>query len=119
MINHSCLTHLKNLKAEKERIKKRLKLGHPIHTLMSEHEIILGFLARLERAAKKIQKMRNYRRETKEFEILKDIAEHLIEAELHHKREEEVLFPEIEKRGVLGPPEVMREEHKIFVSEFQ
>jgi DUF438 domain-containing protein len=39
---------------------------------------------------------------------------HLLEAESHHKREEEALFPELEGRGVAGPPKVMRMEHKEF-----
>jgi hemerythrin-like domain-containing protein len=30
----------------------------------------------------------------------------------HHQREEDVLFPELEKRGMYGPPMAMREEHK-------
>jgi len=56
--------------------------------------------------------MEGYPGETGEFRRLKHIAEHLIEAESHHRREEEVLFPELERRGVLGPPQVMRMEHE-------
>lgn len=113
MINHSCLSHLKNFKPKRERLKKKLAHGHPIHTLMLEHEVILSFLDKLKKTNQKIQKMKNYKKEDKSFEVLKDIAEHLIEAEPHHQREEEVLFPEIETRGVFAPPKVMREEHKI------
>ncbi len=40
------------------------------------------------------------------------ITEHLVETERHHEREERVLFPELEKRGIEGPPAVMREEHE-------
>ena len=39
------------------------------------------------------------------------IVEHLIAADAHHKREEKVLFPEIEKHGIIGPSEAMRGEH--------
>lgn len=87
-----------------------LKPGHPIDTLMKEHEKILEFLDRLEKVNQIIQKMKIFKMQ-KEFTELKDIAEHLISAEPHHKREEEVLFPELEKRGVFGPPEMMRLEH--------
>jgi DUF438 domain-containing protein len=90
--------------------KINLRPGHPIHTLMAEHEIILGFLDRLEKVNLVIQKISDFK-EQKELEELVNIAEHLVEAEPHHKREEEVLFPEMEKRGVFGPPEMMRLEH--------
>ena len=43
--------------------------------------------------------------------MLSHIVEHLIAADAHHKREEKVLFPEIEKHGIIGPSEVMRGEH--------
>jgi DUF438 domain-containing protein len=112
MANHFCLEHLKKLNKNHNKIKNSLKPGHPIYTLMSEHEVILSFLEKLEKTNEKIQKMKNSK-EKKFFEILKDVAEHLIEAEPHHEREEKVLFPEVEKRGIFGPPEVMRKEHKI------
>jgi DUF438 domain-containing protein len=35
----------------------------------------------------------------------------LLDAEPHHQREEQALFPELERRGVTGPPRIMRLEH--------
>ena len=87
-----------------------LQPGHPIHTLISEHEVILGFLDKLEKVNQIIQGRTDFKNQ-KEFNELKHIAEHLIDAEPHHKREEEVLFPEIEQRGIFGPAEMMRLEH--------
>jgi hypothetical protein len=86
-----------------------LKPDHPLYTLISEREIILGFLDKLEKLKEKIEK-ENF--DEKDLKELKDISHHLIEAEPHHQREERVLFPEIEKRGILGPTEVMRQEHE-------
>lgn len=85
-----------------------LKPGHPIHTLMSEYEIISEFLDKLEKINNSVQKIKNYDTQNQKFSQLTDIAEHLIKAEPHHQREEKVLFPELEERGVFGPPEVMR-----------
>jgi len=87
-----------------------LQPGHPIHTFVAEHEAILGFLDKLEKVNQIIQGITDFKNQ-KEFNELKHIAEHLIGAEPHHKREEEVLFPELEQRGVLGSPEMMRFEH--------
>ena len=89
----------------------KLKPGHVIHTMEEEHERILGFLDELEKINQRIQEESKYNENNGDFEKLKNIAEHLVGAEPHHQREEEVLFPEIEKRGVSCPPEVMRREH--------
>ena len=91
--------------------KENLKTGHPIHTLIAEHEIILGFLDKLEEMNKSIQEEKSYDNQNKKFSQLTNLVKHLIEAEPHHKREEEVLFPEMEQHGVFGPPEMMRLEH--------
>lgn len=91
---------------------ENLESGHIIHTLMAEHDRILGFLKELGRTNQTIQNMVSLDKAKKESKELLDIAKHLIEAESHHQREEEVLFPELEKREILGPPEMMRMEHK-------
>jgi len=91
--------------------KTTLKPGHVIHTMMSEHEKILGFLDELEKINQKIQKMEAYK-EGIEFQRLKNITHHLIEADSHHQREETVLFPELRKRGFSCGPDMMEIEHK-------
>jgi len=35
----------------------------------------------------------------------------LIEAENHHRREEEVLFPKLIEHGIVEPPEIMKMDH--------
>lgn len=76
--------------------------------------MILGFLDELEKTNQRIQQKNQYSEADGDFKKLADIAEHLIGAEPHHKREEEVLFPELEKRGVSCPTAVMRQEHEEF-----
>ena len=61
---------------------------------------------------KKIEAAKSFDRISKELEMLEHIAEHLVEADKHHQREEEVLFPMLEKFGVTEPPEIMKEEHE-------
>jgi DUF438 domain-containing protein len=86
--------------------------GHMIDTLQKEHEQILSFLDKLGKVNLEIQKMNGFEPAKKEFSELKHIAEHLVAAEPHHQREEQVLFPELEKRGIEGPPQMMRMEHE-------
>ena len=102
------------MKTTKQKNKKDsfgLERGHVIHTLASEHDMILHFLDKLEQTNKSIQKMIKFDGKKKEFSMLSHVIEHLIAADAHHKREEKALFPEIEKHGIVGPSEVMRAEH--------
>ena len=110
-LRHLCNAHLEILKDGLPQ-KANLPVGHLIDTLQKEHEKILFFLDKLEALNQKIQKMEEYRAEDKEWQELKHITEHLIGAEPHHQREEQILFPELEKCGVFGPPQVMRQEHE-------
>lgn len=110
-LRHLCSVHMEMLSGEVEQMKAKLQSGHVIHTLVSEHEMILGFLDRLEEVGRSIQGLGNYDACREEFALLTHIAEHLVGAEPHHQREEEVLFPELERRGISGPPTVMRMEH--------
>lgn len=111
-LRHLCAAHMEMLGDEVERMKEELEPRHVIHTMVSEHEMILGFLDELEKANQTIQKMEGYNSEQEEFKKLMHIAEHLVGAEPHHQREEKVLFPEMERRGVFGPLQVMRMEHE-------
>ncbi len=85
-----------------------LEKGHPIDTLTAEHKEIIKFLDILEEANKRIQENKD---DIEAVEIIRHVAEHLVAAEKHHQREEDVLFPELEKRGLTGPPRIMRLEH--------
>ena len=55
--------------------------------------------------------MDKYNKENAEFSKALEIVQGILDAELHHKREEDVLFPELEKREITGPTRIMRLEH--------
>ncbi len=103
-----CDVHLEIMK---DSLKKDLKLksGHPVHTLMEEHKRILDFIKALKEIAGSLDSAKKYG--DINIEMLKHIAEHLVEADYHHKREEDVLFPALEEKGVTEPPQIMSEEH--------
>jgi len=82
--------------------------GHPIHTLMEEHKIILQFAEGLKDIAERIRDAGEF---DKEMGELSHIVEHLKDSESHYVREENVLFPYLEKHGITGPPAVMWSEH--------
>jgi len=107
-----CSAHLEVMSDDLERLRVQIPDGHPLSVLIAEHDEILKFLAELEQLNSKIAKAGDESDLQADFwERFQHLAHHLVEAEKHHQREEEVLFPEVEKHGVYGPPEIMTQEH--------
>jgi PAS domain S-box-containing protein len=85
--------------------------GHPIHILMEEHKLMLQFVAELNTAAKKVKQAKNFDSIRDVMEKVEHIVKHFRESESHYVREENVLFPYLEKHGVTQPPSIMWMEH--------
>ncbi|TDX51653.1 DUF438 domain-containing protein [Orenia marismortui] len=111
-LRHLCEAHIEAMAEELEALKAEVPVGHPLNTLITEHDEILKILDRLEKVNNRIQKMKIYNSDHGIFTQLKDIACNLLETENHHKREEEVLFPEVDATGVTGPTRIMKMEHE-------
>lgn len=92
-------------------LRAQLPEGHVLATFMDEHQRILAELSRLEALAQGLCVPTSVIEWHRELKTVRGIAGTLIGAEPHHRREEEVLFPALEERGVHGPPEVMAAEH--------
>ncbi len=109
-----CDIHLEVMKDSL--VAKRIEVAapHPVNTFMQEHEIILANLKELGALVKKIKGADSFAVMGEDLETLKEVAHNLVEAESHHQREEEVLFPELEKRGITEPPQIMKADHVEF-----
>ncbi|MEX0974273.1 MAG: DUF438 domain-containing protein [Bacillota bacterium] len=110
-----CKVHLQVLDKQAEDLLAATEPGHPLHTLVSEHRMILGFLDSLEEAAGVIERTPAWVSEDEALKdalyAVRDVAYHLVETEKHHAREEKALFPAMEERGITGPTRTMRLEH--------
>lgn len=106
-----CDIHLAVFREQLEKQKVEITLGHPIHILMEEHKILLQFLEELSNIIEKVQRAKDITFVNDEIKRLKQIAEHFIDAEKHYLREENVLFPILEKHGITEPPAIMWMEH--------
>ena len=97
-------------------ISKRIEAptSHPIHTFMEEHKIILNSLNELNSLIERLKRKNNFESMRADLEKLREISHHLVEAESHHQREEETLFPKLEKHDIVEPPEVMKIDHVEF-----
>lgn len=100
-IRKLCDLHLTLFREDLERESPIAPSWHPIAILMAEHRELLGLAERLKRAA-----------EANDCEALAHVREHLRESEKHYLREENVLFPVLEKHGIVEPPRVMWSEHQ-------
>jgi len=78
---------------------------------MEEHKILLKFADELRGIAKELKGAKDFASVSKKMEHLGDIAHHFKESESHYVREENVLFPSLEKHGIKEPPAIMWMEH--------
>lgn len=106
-----CDIHIALHKESQEEAKGIAPEGHPIHTLMEEHKILLQFAERLKNIASGIKSAAGFDSIESEIKELHDIEHHYKESEKHYLREENVLFPYIEKHGITQPPAIMWAEH--------
>lgn len=110
-LRHLCDIHMEVLKDELEKIKNSLEVGHIVNTLIVEHDKILEFLTRLEELNSEVQKLDSLKGNEQYIDELKATIDNIIAAEPHHKREEDVLFKELENNEITGPTRIMRMEH--------
>lgn len=78
---------------------------HPLHILLAEHREMLALANRLASRAREGVTSAAARAE------VEDLVNHLLGSENHFLREENVLFPYLERRGIVEPPRVMWTEH--------
>ena len=106
-----CDVHLAVFRESLEKEETLAPAGHPIHILMEEHKIILHFADELVAAAKEIKIAESFESATEEMERLRLLLRRFKESESHYLREENVLFPYLEKHGVTQPPAIMWMDH--------
>lgn len=87
---------------------------HPVNTLMEEHRFILRSLERLKALLARLQDSTSLGQMGPDREALKGIAHHLVDAENHHQREEDSLFPRLARHGQGQMTEELRADHHRF-----
>jgi|Deesub1362A_J573_1020465.scaffolds.fasta_scaffold06496_4 hypothetical protein len=90
---------------------EKLPQNHPIYILKEEHKALLEFAQKLIKVQSDLKKEDILNPQTEKIKLLTHIIEHLKESEKHYLREENVLFPYLEKHGITQPPKVMWMEH--------
>lgn len=103
-----CKIHLQAVQEKVEKLKEDLGYDHPIRTLILEHDEILKALDNLEEIKEDIKPGMS----GKVHERLLHNSEHLVDAEKHHTREEDTIFPRMERLGITGPTRIMKMDHE-------
>jgi len=106
-----CDVHMAIFKEQLEKQQPNLEPSQPISILMEEHKIMLKMAGQLVSLSNKVLKVSDMRYVTAEIHQVEHLAEDFMDAEKHYLREENVLFPYLEKHGVTEPPAVMWMEH--------
>jgi uncharacterized protein (DUF2249 family)/hemerythrin-like domain-containing protein len=88
--------------------------AHPVLTLMEEHQAILAALDSLDELVRRLKVAPSLEAVRGQLDRLRQVVGLLEEAESHHLREEEVIFPRLEHLGILEPSALMREDHLRF-----
>jgi DUF438 domain-containing protein len=98
-----CDVHIAFFKESLEKEEISTPPGHPIHILMQEHKILL-------KIAEDLKNVSDQKDSAKKNQLI-SIVRTLKASESHYVREENVLFPYLEKHGVTQPPAMMWMEH--------
>jgi PAS domain S-box-containing protein len=78
---------------------------------MEEHKMLIKFADELRDAVKDLKAAKGYGAVNEKRQHLNNIAKLFRDSESHYVREENVLFPYLEKHGVTHPPAIMWSEH--------
>ncbi|MEM1689292.1 MAG: DUF438 domain-containing protein [Candidatus Hadarchaeales archaeon] len=106
-----CDVHLAVFKEQLEKQKIEAAPASPIGILLEEHRMLQQISQKLGFLAEKMQRAESLDEVTEEFSQLRHVADEFSDAEKHYLREENALFPVLEKHGISEPPAIMWMEH--------
>jgi DUF438 domain-containing protein len=106
-----CDVHMAIFKEQLEKQQPNLQPTQPVSILMEEHKIMLKLANQLVNVASNVLKVTDIRYVAAEIHEVEHLAEDFTDSDKHYLREENVLFPFIEKHGITEPPAVMWMEH--------
>jgi len=110
-IQSVCNVHLQMFKEYIENERIDLPDWHPINLLMKEHAFMMTAADGIRDCSAKLRDKENIKDAIEIFLELNKFINHLADIENYFLKEENILFPFMEKYGVKQPPAVMWKEH--------
>jgi len=108
-VRRLCDVHLAVFRESLEKPKIEVPPGHPIFILLKEHEFVKEAVQEISQFLSAVERGKDFG--GNELTRIKELLGHLREYEKHKVREENSLFPCLEKHGVTQPPAIMWAEH--------
>ena len=106
-----CDVHLAIFKEQLEKQRVEAVPTSPIGILLEEHRMLQQIAEKLGILAEKVQGAGSLDAVDEDLTWLRHVADELLDAEKHYLREENALFPVLEKHGISEPPAIMWIEH--------
>ena len=88
-----------------------LPADHPVSRFREDHRIILGLMEKLRDTLKVLRAKGSFEAAPEEMKAAADLVDRLLDAENHNVRQENTLFPLLERHGLEQPPAIMWMEH--------
>ena len=107
----ACDIHLLLFKDKIENPDLKVPDWHPIKSFQDDHRIILRIMENLIDKIKELRMAGDFKKGEKIIFEIENILNKLMEAENHNIRQENTLFPVLEKHGIEQPPAIMWAEH--------
>ena len=108
-IQRLCEVHLAVFKESLESQRLEVEPGHPIYILLQEHGFVKKVIEDISDILSGVEQLEKL--DVKVGEKIKGLLRYLKEYEKHKVREENTLFPSLEKHGITQPPAIMWAEH--------
>ncbi len=97
-------------------LRANLPGSHIIRTILAEHEMFECFLADLKDVNEKIQEMSEMGKYCSEYRKLCHIARHLYSMDVHHQREDNMIFPALKDQSCYALCRTMQKVHCRIIS---
>jgi DUF438 domain-containing protein len=107
-VHRLCDVHLQIFRENLENSEVIAPPGHPVNILMEEHKLQMDYAGELKELA---NRLKSRGKEDTILEELMQVLDRIDETESHYVREENVLFPYLEKHGITQPPQIMWTDH--------
>ncbi len=107
----ACDIHLEMFKDVIKNPNLKLPEDHPITSFQHDHVNILNLMEKFIETIKALKAKGSFETGEKEMHRLSLIGEKLLEAENHNVRQENTLFPILERHGIEQPPAIMWHDH--------
>jgi len=107
----ACDIHLELFKDSIEKPHLEVPADHPIARFQEDHRVILHLMEELRETVLKAKSKGSLEAARVEMESIERLTDDLLEAENHNVRQENTLFPILERHGLEQPPAIMWLEH--------